>query len=342
MESETRKELWAIIQAVGAIYCAGIGTWALFHPPMQTSAQAAGSASVTPSPHIVWWFWILIAGFIVCALTLAIGTVVNIFSRRLNRLEDKTMPTVDGILGGLPKQPDWRDAFRDPRFILISGHKYENDSVQADGKSFRRCSFRNVTFNFHGNAPFEFVEETQLEAGSVRFVTDNPAIILYNEMTRKFSTIASGRAKVETGVLDAKGHEIPLQLPTVRAMSESQNRVFISVNVVSVSPDEKKISRGRNIKIRYVIESSEDAADRIWLGASVLTDPQTGKYFSNTNQDKYISLVKGRHEYDRDLSVPLDAPLGTHMLRANVWRDIAEGKSMIIAKGMTNDIEIVT
>jgi hypothetical protein len=122
---------------------------------------------------------------------------------------------------------------------------------------------------------------------------------------------------------------------------QSQNN-FVSVNVVSVSPDEKKISRGKNIKIRYVIESSEDASDKIWLGASVVTDQKTGRYFSNKNQDKFISLVKGIYEYDRDLRVPPDAPLGSHTLRANVWRVITDdGKSMIIAKGMTSEIEIV-
>jgi hypothetical protein len=93
MESEARKELWAIVQAVGAIYCCVIGTWALFNPPMQTPVQAAsstpGGAPVIPGPHIVWWFWILIAGFIVCALTLATGTVANLVSRRPRQAESQ-------------------------------------------------------------------------------------------------------------------------------------------------------------------------------------------------------------------------------------------------------------
>jgi hypothetical protein len=103
MQPETRRELWAVIQAFCAIYCCVIGTWALFRPP-QAPIPSSASGPVTPSSHIVWWFWILIAGFIVCALTLAVGTVVNIFSRRLEQVEGKATPTVDGILAGLPKQ----------------------------------------------------------------------------------------------------------------------------------------------------------------------------------------------------------------------------------------------
>jgi hypothetical protein len=106
--------------------------------------------------------------------------------------------------------------------------KYENDSIVVDGKSFRKCSFKNVTFRFHGAAPFEFMGETTLDSGSVRFVTDDPAILLYSQMTRKFEAIASRNAKVETGALDAKGREVPLQLPTVRADIENCPQILIS------------------------------------------------------------------------------------------------------------------
>lgn len=175
---------------------------------------------------------------------------------------------------------DWREAFRDPRFSLVNDHKYENDSIQVDGKSFRRCSFKNVTFNFQGNAPFEFVEETHLDAGSVRFVTDNPAIILYNEMTRKFEAIASeaiaaGRAKVETGALDAKGHEVPLRLPTVQRLepTEADPRIYL-LDIKSggdhVFPKSLFVIKngGGNVAHRIQIES-------LVFGYKVVTFPTT-------------------------------------------------------------------
>jgi len=190
---------------------------------------------------------------------------------------------------------------------------------------------------------FEFVEGTTLDAGNVIFATDDPAILTFNAMQRKFASVPG--AKIEHGALDTKGKEIPLTPLTIeridRPKESSKITPFIYTNVIALSVDEKTVSRGKNIKIRYVIESSEDASDKIWLGASVLTDKKTGEYFSNTDQDKYISLVKGRHEYDRDLRIPMNAPLGVHLLRANLWHVIAEGKSMIIARGTPIEIEIV-
>jgi hypothetical protein len=153
----------------------------------------------------------------------------------------------------------------------------------------------------------------------------------------KFTVRAGKECAIKMDKLGAAPAGAPIEKPK----EASKITPFIYTNVISLSVDEKTVSRGKNIKIRYVIESSEDASDKIWLGASVLTDKKTGEYFSNTDQDKYISLVKGRHEYDRDLRIPMNAPPGVHLLRANLWHVITEGKSMIIARGTPIEIEIV-
>jgi len=153
----------------------------------------------------------------------------------------------------------------------------------------------------------------------------------------KFTVRAGKECAIEMDKLGAAPAGAPIEKPK----EPSKITPFIYTNVISLSVDEKTVSRRKMLKIRYVIESSEDTSDKIWLGASVLTGKKTGDYFSNTDQDKYISLVKGRHEYERDLRIPMNAPLGVHLLRANLWHVIAEGKSMIIARGTPIEIEIV-
>ena len=56
-----------------------------------------------------------------------------------------------------------------------------------------------------------------------------------------------------------------------------------------------------------------------------------------------MSLLKGTHEYDRDLTIPADALLGNHMLGASVWHGVlADSKnSVAIAKGGRVEIVVV-
>jgi len=116
---------------------------------------------------------------------------------------------------------------------------------------------------------------------------------------------------------------------------------FVFVVIISLRVDENRVSRGKTLKIRYVVNSSDDVAGDIWLGAS-LWDANK-KQFSNVHQDKSVSLLKGTHEYDRDLTIPTDALLGKRSLGANVWHGVVgdSAKSVIVAKGERIAIEIV-
>ena len=97
----------------------------------------------------------------------------------------------------------WRAGFSRPRFELVDDHKFENEEIVVDNKSFRRCSFKNVKLLFHGSAPFEFVEGTTLDSGSVIFATDDPAILTFDVIQRKFASIPG--AEIQHGALDSKG-----------------------------------------------------------------------------------------------------------------------------------------
>jgi|HubBroStandDraft_1064217.scaffolds.fasta_scaffold62154_2 hypothetical protein len=78
MEPETRKEIWAVLQTLGSLYCCFIGTWAIFHPAGTQTAPIQGATSV--SPHLVWWQLVLISGFAICAVSLAIGAIATFVS----------------------------------------------------------------------------------------------------------------------------------------------------------------------------------------------------------------------------------------------------------------------
>ena len=73
MEPEKRKELWAIVQAFGAIYCCIIGTWAVIHPPGQIPTH--GGAPM--SPQLLWWQAVLIVGFAICAIGFGFASILN-------------------------------------------------------------------------------------------------------------------------------------------------------------------------------------------------------------------------------------------------------------------------
>jgi hypothetical protein len=137
---------------------------------------------------------------------------------------------------------------------------------------------------------------------------------------------------------DEKINEATKQMESLK--TAQSNLHFVYVNVVSLSVDDRAVPRGKALKIRYLIDSSEDVSDNIWLGASFWDGPRK-KSIYNTSQDKRISLSKGRFEYDRDLTIPTDVSPGIHKLSANVWRGVVGNseKSVNIAKG--GPVEVV-
>jgi hypothetical protein len=98
---------------------------------------------------------------------------------------------------------DWREAFKTPRWQVFSDHKFANETIEVDGKSFRNCKFENVTFMFRGKAPTDFVGNTQV-SGGFSINTDDPAVMLYSKLQRFARTIPG--ARIAEGEVDAKGN----------------------------------------------------------------------------------------------------------------------------------------
>jgi hypothetical protein len=111
---------------------------------------------------------------------------------------------------------EWRAGFSQPRFEIVNDHRFENEEIVVDNKSFRRCSFKNVKLLFHGHAPFEFVEGTTIDKGTVFFTTDDPAIMAFNTIQRKFASLPG--AHIQHGALDGQGKEIALSPLTVEPL----------------------------------------------------------------------------------------------------------------------------
>ena len=59
---------------------------------------------------------------------------------------------------------------------------FVNTTVELDGKSFEYCQFENVTLVYHGTAPFAFIQTTFAVPSSVRLVTDNKAVAIFNKV----------------------------------------------------------------------------------------------------------------------------------------------------------------
>jgi pyrimidine deaminase RibD-like protein len=114
------------------------------------------------------------------------------------------------------------------------------------------------------------------------------------------------------------------------------------VTLVDASVEPKAASPGKTLTITYVIESSEDVPQKMWLGAS-FKDKQSGRIFYNTKEDKPVALAKGRGNYVRDFTIATDAPIGGQFLGTNVWRGVVgdSSKSELVASRPPIPINIV-
>ncbi len=90
------------------------------------------------------------------------------------------------------------------------------------------------------------------------------------------------------------------------------------VRLISASVEPETVVRGRTLKISYDIECSQNVPSGIWLGASF--KDSEGNFFFDKNEDKAISLTKGKNKYERNLTIAPNAPLGDQMLQVAVWR----------------------
>lgn len=135
------------------------------------------------------------------------------------------------------------------------------------------------------------------------------------------------RGKVDMSLLgnDYPGIEMNGLPKGLRLEEFARVAVAYKVNLIATYAAPLTVARDKTLKITYEIESQDDVAmdvtKGIWLGASFRD--ATGKLFHNTSEDKAISLTKGKHIYERNLTIAKDAPLGEQKLDTNIWRGFA-------------------
>jgi hypothetical protein len=117
--------------------------------------------------------------------------------------------------------PDGREVWSNPRFKLVTGRNYINETIEIDGKSFRDCSFEHVTLMFRGIAPSEMIGTNRI-SGGLSVNTDHPAAMLYSSLQR-FARSVPG-ARVIEGAVDPKGNVLPdkFEFAKIGGMTEEQ------------------------------------------------------------------------------------------------------------------------
>jgi hypothetical protein len=161
----------------------------------------------------IWWAYITgsandqhkIVAFILAASVFVGAILYLIIFAHLAKRAATGSRAGEHPLGTPPKERPAANGFRDPKWQIISSRKFENESILIDGKSFRNCTFTNVTFLFHGTAPTEFTGQSQF-AGSIRLSTNHPPTMFWRTLEHMFSTIPG--AEVETSPVDRKGNKL--------------------------------------------------------------------------------------------------------------------------------------
>jgi len=135
------------------------------------------------------------------------------------------------------------------------------------------------------------------------------------------------RSKIDVSLLGGDSPGIQMNGLPKGLRHEASVTVSVSykVNLIATSAEPRTIPRGKTLKITYEIECSEDVSKGIWLGASFRDSTQ--QLFFNTNEDKAISLTKGKNSCHRDFTIAKNALLGKQMLSPSVWRGIAGDSS---------------
>jgi len=199
MRVETVAAYANVLALLPAGYSA-YGTWVLLHPSpsMQNTPQIIWGQGV--SFHTVLFSLLLAVGLVFSA---AILNIISSLRGRQTAESPSSSITAD---------------FLSPRWQLVSNHKFENENIDVDGKSFRSCHFKNTRFSFHGTAPAEFTGNSQFE-GNIILSTDHQPTMFWRVLEHIFSTIPG--AEVETYPLDKSGHRVERKVDaSARGVSE--------------------------------------------------------------------------------------------------------------------------
>ena len=331
-------QILSLLGIAPAAYCA-YGTWVLLHPG--TTGWPVSSTGLLIS----------FGAFIACAV---IGGVAAVLVRNTSRVPPHAERSEKSRVSAFPETAialATRRTFEalsvSQRFLVKEVYEHPGTAVAFLGRTLDDMKFpprvgidslnkvfttnlvRRTPVDAEPNATVKNIVEALLESAdlpspeTVRQINEETTAALTTDHNLGYESIL--------GPLRAKLTEVVKERDNL--VRERQSSVLISVCVVSLSVEPTTITRGKTLKIRYTVESSQDVADKIWLGASLPDKSQ--KWIFNRAQDKPIRLLKGLHEYDRDLTIPTGTAPGSYMLHASVWHgDLSDSaETNRVAKG---------
>jgi hypothetical protein len=154
---ETWLFVFAALGGLGGL--AGVLVWLEVRPKhvMAWFVQVQASEISEAESPIIRKKWKLVAAIILFALSFASsGVGFYLLAHR----------------SGMPDE-SWLSQKQE----TIYARSYQNETVELDGKNFDHCHFSNVKLNFHGRAPFSFIQSDF--NGEIWFGTDNVIIKHY-------------------------------------------------------------------------------------------------------------------------------------------------------------------
>lgn len=161
-----------------------------------------------------------------------------------------------------PAAPPTLDSFTNPTWEIVSNHKFVNESIEVDGKSFRNCAFHNVTFLFHGSAPTEFAPGKNSFSGSIVLTTDHLPTVAWGTLQHMFAQIPGAKVGIPAP-FDEKGHLVKRELqgsfaqPEIIATSpnplrlrvrELSQELFDFLREVGPAPEVKRRNKDEEIE----------------------------------------------------------------------------------------------
>jgi hypothetical protein len=307
MTIERMAGLANIVALLPGGYCA-YGTYVLLHPPTTTAASAPSANA--PSG--------LITAFVIAGCLLAIAAILNFIA---SVRTPKQHLTAQDLHRGI-------DPFKSPRWELVSGHSFVNETVEIDGKSFRNCSFENVRLMFHGTAPVDMQSPT-LVGGKLIVETDHAPTMFYVTFRDRLMSLGNG----STQALNEKGKAIAAQ-PLIVVSADPMIYLDIPNNADLLTKTTIMLQNhggavAHNVKIQDLTVRGRnitfDSVAAIGATTTVALFPDiSGNPFSNTHdllsalrQDWEVSTGELTHEYPWKLVIDYEDVLH-HTFRSNI------------------------
>ncbi len=207
------------------------------------------------------------------------------------------------------------DHFLHPRWQIVNSRRFENESILVDGRSFRSCTFKNVTFVFHGTAPTEFTGQSQFE-GSIRLSTNHPPTMFWRTLEHMFSTIPG--AEVQTSPVDDKGKKLEPKVEGFPVAADDEAQLSLELahgEIHSYDPTGKSYFFVRSCCPRFLRSIRFDPVEsrsgqKIWLeGIASLSPGERAPVGFHAGEDgKHRGVVNHLINFFEGGTSPTDQP----------------------------------